>query len=74
MKLEFLIEKIQKIEDDNTVKMLSIDRDYDIIINANKRVIKINSSEIPILSREAIGVKAIKLDENEEIRDMLINN
>lgn len=66
--------KIQKIEDDNTVKMLSIDRNYDIIINANKRVIKINSSEIPILSREAIGVKAIKLDENEEIRDMLINN
>ena len=35
-----------KIENDNTVKILTINKDYDIIITSNERVIKINTSEI----------------------------
>ena len=53
-----------------TVKMLTINTDCDIIINTKGRVIKINSSEISLLSRDAAGTKSMNLEENEQIQDM----
>lgn len=63
--------KIQKIDGDTTVKTLTLSTDCDIIITSNERVIKINTSEISLLSRDAAGVKSMNLNENENISDML---
>ena len=52
---------------------MTINKDYDIIITSNERVIKINTSEINLVSRDAAGVKSMKLNENEYITDMLIS-
>lgn len=65
--------RIQKIENDNTVKILTINNDCDIIITSNERVIKINTSEISLVSRDAAGVKSMKLNNNEYITNMLIS-
>lgn len=65
--------RIQKIENDNTVKTLTINNDCDIIITSNERVIKINTSEISLVSRDAAGVKSMKLNNNEYITNMLIS-
>ena len=65
---------IKKLDDDDmTVNMLTINTDRGIIINTKGRVIKINSSEISLLSRDAAGTKSMNLEENEQIQDMLIS-
>ena len=46
---------------------------HGILITSNERVIKINTSEINLVSRDAAGVKSMKLNENEYITDMLIS-
>lgn len=54
-------------ENDDIVEFLTLDADYDIMIISNKGTIKINTSELRVLSRDASGVKAITLNENDYI-------
>ena len=59
-------------KDDFIVKHLIIDKDYDIIIIVNKKVVKINTSDLRELSRSAIGVKGVELKENEYVVDLIL--
>ena len=59
-------------KDDSIVKHLIIDKDYDIIIIVNKKVVKINTSDLRELSRSAIGVKGVELKENEYVVDLIL--
>lgn len=55
--------KISSIrEEDRIVDFLTISEDYDIIIISKDKIIKFNTSELRVLSRDATGVKAINLD------------
>lgn len=49
-------------EEDRIVDFLTISEDYDIIIISKDKIIKFNTSELRVLSRDATGVKAINLD------------
>lgn len=56
--------KISSIrEEDRIVDFLTIPEDYDIIIISKDKIIKFNTSELRVLSRDATGVKAINLDD-----------
>lgn len=60
--------KISNIrDDDKIVDFLTIQNDCDIINISNRGTIKFNTSELRILSRDATGVKAIKLDDKDYI-------
>ena len=60
--------KISNIrDDDKIVDFLTIKNDCDIINISNRGIIKFNTSELRILSRDATGVKAIKLDDKDYI-------
>ena len=60
--------KISGIRDeDKIVDFLTLNEDYDIINISNRGTIKFNTSDLRILSRDATGVKAIKLDDNDYI-------
>ena len=60
--------KISGIRDeDKIVDFLTLDEDYDIINISNRGTIKFNTSDLRVLSRDATGVKAIKLDDNDYI-------
>lgn len=61
-------------ENDNIVKMLTIEKDCDIIIIVNKRSIKISTIEIPEQSRAATGVKGIDLTDNETALDVVVSS
>ena len=61
-------------ENDNIVKMLTIEKDCDIIIIVNKRSIKISTTEIPEQSRAATGVKGIDLTDNEMALDVVVSS
>lgn len=52
-------------ENDSVVEFLTFDKDSDIIITTNKNTIKFDTSELRVLSRDAIGVKALTLKEND---------
>lgn len=54
-------------EDDLIVDFLTLNKDCDIINISNKGAIKFNTTELRELSREATGVKAIKLADNDFI-------
>lgn len=58
-------------ENDYIVKFLPINSNCDIIIIQDKGYIKINSNELRTLSREAIGVKAIKMQEGRKVIDLI---
>ena len=60
--------KISNIrDDDKIVDFLTIKNDCDIINISNRGIIKFNTSELRVLSRDATGVKAIKLDDKDYI-------
>lgn len=60
--------KISNIrDDDKIVDFLTIKSDCDIINISNRGIIKFNTSELRVLSRDATGVKAIKLDDKDYI-------
>lgn len=64
--------KISEVKDeDKILKFLTIEKDCDIIIITKKRNIKISSSELRLLSRNAMGVKSIQIDENEQAIDLV---
>lgn len=56
---------------DKVIKFLTLEKDNDIIIIVQKRTLKISTSEIKELSRSSIGVKAIQLDENDKVVDLV---
>lgn len=56
---------------DEIVEFLTISEDCDIIIVSDKGVIKLNSTELRILSRDATGVKAMNLPDNTKIVNLL---
>lgn len=56
---------------DSIVKFLTLPKDCDIINISNKATIKINTAELRILSRTAVGVKGINLQDNSFIVDMV---
>ena len=58
-------------EDDEIVKFLTLNEDCDIIVISNKGTLKFNTGELRVLSREATGVKAMKLPEGSKIVDLV---
>ena len=48
-------------DDDSVVNFLTLEKDCDIIVISNKGLLKFNTSDLRVLSREATGVKAMKL-------------
>ncbi len=58
-------------ENDRIIKFLTFNENCDIIITQDKGQIKFNTSELRLLSREAIGVKAIQLNENRKVVDLI---
>jgi DNA gyrase subunit A len=54
-------------EGDRIIGYLILSSDNDIIIIVNKKVIKINTSELRELSRTAFGVKGVDLKEDEKV-------
>ena len=64
--------KISDVRDgDKIVKFLTLEEDSDIIIVVKKKNIKISSSELRTLSRSAIGVKSINIDDNDIAIDLI---
>lgn len=60
--------KISKVKDDDyVIKFLTIDKDCDIIIIGNEGTVKINTKEISLVSKNALGVKGT----NQEITNLL---
>ena len=64
--------KISGVRDgDRIVKHLTLSSDCDMIFISSKNTIKFNTSELRLLSREATGVKAITLADNDYIVDLI---
>lgn len=64
--------KISEVrESDKVIKFLTLDNDSDIIVITKRNSIKISTSELRILSRFALGVKAINLNENDFAIDLI---
>ncbi len=64
--------KVSETKDnDRIIKLLTIDKDYDIIIITKEKTIKISTTEIRLLSRNAIGVKAINIGDNDIVLDVI---
>ena len=64
--------KISGVKDsDMIVKILTLREDCDIIIIVQKKNIKINSKDLRLLSRTAIGVKSITLDNGDKAVDLI---
>lgn len=59
-------------DEDCVISHLILASDCDIIIIVNKKVIKINSSELRPLSRNAIGVKGVELKDKEQVIDLVV--
>ena len=65
--------KISGIRDeDKIVDFLTLSEDYDIILISQEKIIKLNTSELRCLSRDATGVKAILLRETDYIKQITI--
>lgn len=64
--------KISDVRDgDRIVKYLTFEEDCDIIIIVKKKSIRISTSELRVLSRAALGVKAIEIAENDTASDLI---
>lgn len=64
--------KISDVKDgDKIIKMLTLKEDCDIIIIVKRKSIKISTSEVRVLSRQAVGVKAIDIDDNDIASDLI---
>lgn len=58
-------------ENDKVIKFLTLENDFDIIIITKRNSIKISTTELRLLSRFALGVKAINLNETDEAIDLI---
>ena len=58
-------------DNDEIVKFLTLKEDCDIIVISNKGTLKFNTAELRVLSREATGVKAMKLPDGSKIVDLV---
>lgn len=58
-------------DNDEIVKFLTLKEDCDIIVISNKGTLKFNTADLRVLSREATGVKAMKLPEGSKIVDLV---
>lgn len=63
--------KIHKIDGDIAVDFLPIYLEKEIIICSNKTQVKISLNDIPILSKQAAGVKSVKLGENQKVISLI---
>lgn len=64
--------KISGVRDeDSVVNFLTLEKDCDIIVISNKGLLKFNTSDLRVLSREATGVKAMKLPEGIRVVDLI---
>lgn len=64
--------KISGVRDtDGVVDFLTLSEDCDIIVISNKGLLKFNTSDLRVLSREATGVKAMKLPEGIRVVDLV---
>lgn len=64
--------KISGIRDnDSIVGFLTLNEDCDIISISNVGTLKFNTSDLRVLSRDATGVRAMKLPENAKIVDLV---
>ena len=59
-------------DDDRIISYLILNDESDIIIIVNKKVIKINTSELRELSRGALGVKGVDLKDNEKVVGLVV--
>lgn len=60
--------RLQKInEDDFLISFIPINKEKKILVPSNKSCLKIEIETLPLLSRNTIGVKAIKLKNNEQV-------
>lgn len=59
--------KIHKIDDDIVVDFLPISSEKEIIVCSTKTQVRISVTEIPTLSKQAAGVKSVKLKDNQNI-------
>ena len=59
---------------ENTVEFLTSSQNSDIMIISNVTQIKIKYNDIPLLSREAIGVKSLKLNGDSKVIKLEIVN
>lgn len=57
-------------EGDRIEKFLTLGADCDIIIVSERKTIKISTSEIRELSRAAVGVKSISLEDGDYVKDL----
>lgn len=58
-------------DNDMIVDFLTLEQDYDIIINTKRNIIKFNTNELRILSRDATGVKSISLADNDIVKGLI---
>ena len=58
-------------ENDEVINFLTLNEDCDIIFISTKGLLKFNTSELRILSREATGVKAMKVPDGSKIVDLV---
>lgn len=57
-------------KDDRVVKFLTLNNDCDIIVISTRGLIKINSAEIKVASRDATGVMGMKIPEGAKVVDL----
>lgn len=58
-------------ENDEVINFLTLNKDCDIIFISTKGLLKFNTSELRTLSREATGVKAMKVPDGSKIVDLV---
>ncbi len=57
----------------NVIKSMSVDESDDVIIISSKgKIIRIKAEDISLISRNTQGVKLIRLDDNEVVRDIAV--
>lgn len=59
--------KIHKIDEDTVVDFLPIHLEKEIVICSNKTQVKISINDIPTLSKQASGVKSVKLGDDQNV-------
>lgn len=57
--------------EDTVINFLTLSEDCDIIAISNKGLLKFNTSDLRVLSRDATGVMAMKLPDNTKIVDLV---
>lgn len=59
-------------DNDTIIDFLVLSNDNEVILSSKKQIIKINTIDLSVLSREATGVKAIDLKENDFVKGLTL--